>query len=45
MGAGPGMDLKDVLSSMKTMIGTGAWGLCFNVLTFAVVNYFTREQT
>ena len=39
------MDLKDVLSSMKSMIGTGAWGLCFNVLTFPVTNYYTREQT
>ena len=40
-----GEALKDVLGSMKTMIDTGAWGLCFNVLTFAVVSYFTREQT
>ncbi len=39
------MDLKDVLSSMKSMIGTGAWGLCFNVLPFTVVSYFAREQT
>ncbi len=40
-----GEALKDVIGSMKTMIDTGAWGMCFNVLTFAVVSYFTREQT
>ncbi|MEE3259116.1 MAG: sodium:solute symporter family protein [Candidatus Latescibacterota bacterium] len=37
--------LKNVLGSMKSMIDTGAWGLCFNVLTFAIVSHFTRAKT
>jgi SSS family solute:Na+ symporter len=40
-----GDSLKDLLGTMKAMIDTGAWGLCFNVLTFAIVSQLTRAKT
>ena len=40
----PGNALEDMLASMKSMIDTGAWGLCANVLVFAVVSNCTRAD-
>ena len=37
-----GDTFADLLGQARTMIDTGAWGLCANILTFAVVSYFTR---
>ena len=39
-----GNALEDMLASMKSMIDTGAWGLCANVLVFAVVSNCTRAD-
>ena len=39
-----GNALEDMLASMKSMIDTGAWGLCANVLVFAVVSNCTRTD-
>ena len=37
-----GDTFADLLGQARTMIDTGAWGLCANILTFVVVSYFTR---
>ena len=37
-----GDTFADLLGQARTMIDAGAWGLCANILTFAVVSYFTR---
>ena len=39
-----GNTFADLLGQARTMIDTGAWGLCLNILTFAVVSYFTRSK-
>ena len=37
-----GDTFADLLGQARTMIDTGAWGLCANILPFAAVSYFTR---
>ena len=37
-----GDTFADLLGQARTMIDTGAWGLCANILTFVVDSYFTR---